>query len=180
MRSHIICEAGSSGALSGIPDDCIDYVFTDPPFGSNIFYGDCSFLWESWLGELTDLQQEAVWNKSVKPEEGGKTLDDYGHLMAAAFQEMFRVLKPGRWATVEFNSSDGKVFAAIKKAVAEAGFQIANMLLLDKAQKSFKQTKGARRYRGRGGQGRFVQFAQAGRCPEGDSSRGPGFGAASR
>jgi hypothetical protein len=134
---------GSAGTLDGVPDDCVDYVFTDPPFGSNIFYGDCSFLWESWLGKLTDLRQEAVWNKSVTPEEGGKTLDDYGDLMGAAFREMFRVLKPGRWATVEFNNSDGKVFGAIKKAVTDAGFYIANMLLLDKAQRSFKQTKGA-------------------------------------
>lgn len=134
---------GSACQLTGIPDDSLDYVFTDPPFGSNLFYGDCSFLWESWLGELTDLKQEAVWNKSVKQDEGGKTLDDYGQIMAAAFKELFRVLKPGRWATVEFNNSDGKVFAVIKKAVSDAGFQIANMLLLDKAQKSFKQTKGA-------------------------------------
>lgn len=134
---------GSAGQLAGIPNNSLDYVFTDPPFGSNLFYGDCSFLWESWLGELTDLKQEAVWNKSVKEDEGGKTLDDYGRLMAAAFKEMFRVLKPGRWATVEFNNSDGKVFAVIKQAVHEAGFEIVNMLLLDKAQKSFKQTKGA-------------------------------------
>jgi len=28
---------------------------------------------------------------------------------------MFRVLKPGRWATVEFNNSDGQVFEAIKQ-----------------------------------------------------------------
>lgn len=134
---------GTAGALSSIPHDSVDYIFTDPPFGANIFYGDCSFLWESWLGELTDLEHEAVWNQSVKSEEGGKTLDDYGHLMATSFREMFRILKPGRWATVEFNNSDGKVFAAIKQAVTEAGFYIANMLLLDKAQKSFKQTKGA-------------------------------------
>lgn len=134
---------GSAGVLSGIADSSVDYIFTDPPFGSNLFYGDCSFLWESWLGEMTNLEDEAVWNKSVKPEEGGKTLGDYGNLMAAAFGEMFRVLKPGRWATVEFNNSDGKVFAAIKQAVTDAGFHIANMLLLDKAQKSFKQTKGA-------------------------------------
>ncbi len=138
-----VVSRGSAGVLSGISDNAVDYVFTDPPFGSNLFYGDCSFLWESWLGDLTDLKQEAVWNKSVRPEEGGKTLDDYERLMAASFREMFRVLKPGRWATVEFNNSDGRVFAAIRKAVTEAGFDIANMLLLDKTQKSFKGTKGA-------------------------------------
>jgi DNA modification methylase len=142
-NSDCFVSCGSAAALTGVPDSSVDYIFTDPPFGSNLFYGDCSFLWESWLDELTDLKQEAVWNKSVTTEEGGKTLEDYGRLMAAAFAEMFRILKPGRWATVEFNNSDGRVFIAIKHAVLDAGFEIVNMLLLDKAQKSFKQTKGA-------------------------------------
>src|SRR5947208_2840004 len=71
-----------------------------------------------------------------------KTLDDYAAMMSAAIKEMYRELKPGRWATIEFNNSDGRVFEAIKRAVNQAGFRIANMLLLDKTQKSFKQTKG--------------------------------------
>ena len=141
-KSPVFVQLGSATKLSEIPDSSVDYVFTDPPFGSNIFYSDCSILWESWLAQFTDMTLEAVWNKSMKPEEGGKTLDDYAQLMGAAFREMFRVLKPGRWATVEFNNSDGKVFDAIKTGVLGAGFEIVNMMLLDKAQKSFKQVKG--------------------------------------
>jgi hypothetical protein len=132
-----------SATLMPIPDASLDYVFADPPFGSNIFYSDCSILWESWLDNFTDSCFEAVWNKSRTPEEGGKTLENYGSLMAAAFHEMFRVLKPNRWATVEFNNSDGRVFEAIKNGITSAGFEIANMVLLDKQQRTFKQVKGA-------------------------------------
>jgi hypothetical protein len=71
-----------------------------------------------------------------------KTLADYGHLMACSFSEMYRCLKPGRAATIEFNNSNGKVFEAIKQAVREAGFAIENMVFLDKIQKTFKQIKG--------------------------------------
>jgi DNA modification methylase len=132
---------GSASSLKEIPDSSIDYVFTDPPFGSNLFYADCSMLWESWLGQYTDERYEMVVSDR---RVGGpfKTLDDYASMMTAAIREMYRVLKPGRWATIEFNNSDGRVFEAIKRAVQDAGFQIVNMLLLDKAQKSFKQTKG--------------------------------------
>src|SRR5262249_53340812 len=49
---------GSATELSHIPDASIDYVFTDPPFGSNIFYADCNLIWEAWLGRLTDPQKE--------------------------------------------------------------------------------------------------------------------------
>jgi hypothetical protein len=45
---------------------------------------------------------------------------------------------------VEFNNSDGQVFEVIKKAAREAGFEIENMLFLDKVQKSFKQIKGVK------------------------------------
>ncbi len=57
---------------------------------------------------------------------------------------MFRVLKPGRFATIEFNNSDGRVFEAIKHAVRDAGFSVENMVFLDKVQKTFKQSKGGR------------------------------------
>lgn len=131
---------GSATALS-IPDSSVDYIFTDPPFGSNIYYSEASHVWESWLDSFTDRTVEAVVHR--KADGGTKRIADYALLMRAAFNEMFRVLKPGRWATVEFNNSDGGVFEAIKQAIRDAGFEIANMLLLDKEQKTFKQLKGA-------------------------------------
>jgi len=128
--------------LDGIFKDSIDYIFTDPPFGSNIFYSDCSFLWESWLQEFTDDSLEAVWNKSRKPSEGGKTLEDYKRLMAESFREMYRVLKPNRWATVVFSNSDDRVWEAIQDAAHEAGFVIYGGREFDKVQRSFKGIKG--------------------------------------
>lgn len=132
---------GSASSLN-IQDNSIDYIFTDPPFGSNIFYADCSFLWESWLGEFMDESKEAVWNKSRKPPVGGKTLDDYKKLMAESFQEMYRVLKPNRWATVVFSNSDDRVWEAIQDAAHEAGFVIYGGKEFDKIQRSFKGVRG--------------------------------------
>jgi hypothetical protein len=62
--------------------------------------------------------------------------------MAEAFGELYRVLKPGRFVTVEFNNSDGQVFEAIKQAARDAGFVIKDMAFLDKIQRTFKQIKG--------------------------------------
>lgn len=140
---HGLAEAAvGSAAVLSVPTDMIDYVFTDPPFGSNLFYADCSFLWEAWLQDFTDRSEEAVWNKSLKPEEGGKTLDDYAGIMAGAFREMYRVLKPGRWASVVFSNSDDGVWQAIRDGATDAGFSLENTVALDKTQRSFKQVKG--------------------------------------
>ena len=132
---------GSATKFPELPDSSVDYVFTDPPFGSNIYYSEPNLLWEVWLGHTTDIACEAVVHR--KNDGGTKRLPDYARLMSEAFNEVFRVLKPGRWATVEFNNSDGAVFEAIKQGIRSAGFEIANMLLLDKEHKTFKQIKGA-------------------------------------
>ena len=141
FHSDVSVQNGSATRLQRIPDACVDYLFTDPPFGSNIYYSEPNLLWEAWLGDTTDQTLEAVVHR--KNDGGTKRLEDYARLMQMAFSEMFRVLKPGRWATVEFNNSDGMVFEAIKQAIRHAGFEIVNMLLLDKEQKTFKQVKGA-------------------------------------
>jgi hypothetical protein len=132
---------GSADSLA-LPDKSIDYCFTDPPFGSNIFYADCATVWESWLGETTPVAQEAVVNRSLRPKAGGKTVDHYAALMQGAFCEVQRVLKPNAWATVVFQSSDAEVWAALRAAVEEAGFDLANASYLDKTQQSHKGYKG--------------------------------------
>jgi 16S rRNA G966 N2-methylase RsmD len=125
-----------------LPDKSVDYCFTDPPFGSNIFYADCAVVWESWLGAVTDPHMEAVVNKSLKVAGGGKTIEDYATLMDAAFAEINRVLKPDGWTTIVFNSSDPEVWSALRVAVERAGFDLAAASHMDKTQQSFKGYKG--------------------------------------
>ena len=140
-RSSLTVTQGSAGSLA-LPNSSIDYCFTDPPFGSNIFYADCATVWESWLGATTPVADEAVVNRSLRPSAGGKTVDDYAVLMESAFTEIERVLKPNAWATVVFQSSDAEVWAALRTAVEHAGFDLANASYLDKTQQSHKGYKG--------------------------------------
>jgi predicted RNA-binding Zn-ribbon protein involved in translation (DUF1610 family) len=117
-----------------VPDDCIDYIFTDPPFGANINYSELSFLWESWLSVFTNNKEEAISN-----ETQNKGLLEYQELMTRCFSEYYRVLKPNRWMTVEFHNSKNAVWNAIQEALLRAGFIIADVRTLDKKQGSFKQ-----------------------------------------
>ncbi len=130
---------GSATDLHEIPDSSVDYIFTDPPFGSNIYYSGVSLVWEAWLGVFTDEPLEAVMHREV--DGGYKRINDYARLMNMAFCEMYRVLKPGRHATIEFNNSDGAVFQVIKDGLLEAGFEIINMLLFDKVARTFAQIR---------------------------------------
>ncbi len=132
---------GSATQLGNIPDAVVDYIFTDPPFGSNIFYADCNLIWEAWLGEFTDQSQEAVVHVKHKDKN---TLADYARLMTDAFREMYRVLKPGRWASVVFHNSDDRIWQVILDAAEAAGFELAEINSFDKGQLSFKGVRGAK------------------------------------
>ncbi|NMM63087.1 site-specific DNA-methyltransferase [Clostridium sp. P21] len=112
----------------------IDYIFTDPPFGSNINYSELNFLWESWLKVKTNNITEAIVNKVQN-----KALPEYQELMTKCFIEYYRALKPGRWMTVEFHNSLNAVWNAIQEAIQRAGFIIADVRILDKKQGTFKQ-----------------------------------------
>lgn len=59
--------------------------------------------------------------------------------MTSCFQEYFRVLKPGRWMTVEFHNSKNAVWNVIQEALQHAGFVVADVRTLDKQQGTFKQ-----------------------------------------
>lgn len=116
-----------------IPGKSFDYLFFDPPFGANLNYSELSFVWESWLKVWTNNKPEAIEN-SVQ----GKGPTQYRQLMTACFKEAYRVLKPGRWMTIEFSNTKAAVWNAIQTALTDAGFVIANVSALDKQQGSFK------------------------------------------
>ena len=117
-----------------LPDQSIDYVFTDPPFGENLYYADLNYLVESWHRVLTRGEPEAIVDRAKK-----KGVPDYQDLMRQCFQGYYRVLKPGRWITVVFHNSRNSVWNAIQESMLAAGFVVADVRTLDKQQGSFRQ-----------------------------------------
>ena len=121
-------------ASVNVLENSIDYIFTDPPFGENIYYSDLNILVESWHRIITANRTEAIVDR-VKE----KTLLDYQRMMTDCFRNYYRMLKPGRWMTVEFHNSKNSVWSSIQEALQRVGFVIADVRTLDKKQGSFQQ-----------------------------------------
>ena len=132
--SRMVVTTQSATDLANLQSQSVDYVFTDPPFGSNLMYSELNFLWEAWLRVFTNNGPEAIINQTQ-----GKALNDYRQLMTRCFAEMYRVLKPGRWITVVFHNSKASVWNAIQDSLARAGFLVAQVTVMDKEQGSFNQ-----------------------------------------
>ena len=97
-------------------------------------YSESNFIWESWLQVFTNQSPEAIINKTQS-----KDLSKYQSLMQKCFDEFYRLLKPGRWLTVEFHNSQNSIWNAIQKSLLQAGFVVADVRTLDKKQGTFKQ-----------------------------------------
>lgn len=110
-----------------LSDNSIDYIFTDPPFGANIMYSELNFLLESWLKVQTNNTSEAVSNKTQN-----KGTLEYLELMTQSFKEYYRILKPGKWMTVEFSNTSNAIWNAIQTSLQNAGFVISAISDLDK------------------------------------------------
>ncbi len=117
----------SSTELKNINDESIDYIYTDPPFGANIIYSEMNLLLEGWLKVKTNEESESVIN-----ETKNKSFFSYGELMTRCFRECYRVLKPGRWMSVEFHNTKAAVWNLIQSSISESGFIIAQVNKLDK------------------------------------------------
>lgn len=116
---------------SNLPANSVDYIFTDPPFGANIAYSELNSIWESWLKVRTQSSYEAIENPSV-----GKTIEFYGKLMYQSLLEYYRILKPGKWMTIEFSNTSNAIWNIITMCVQNSGFVIGNVSALDKKQGS--------------------------------------------
>lgn len=132
--SNCIISTQSATDMRNIPDNSIDYIFTDPPFGSNINYSELNFVDEVWLNVYTNYEKEAIVNAVREKDD-----DEYLNLMNAAFKEYYRVLKPNRWITVEFHNAKNIYWNIIQNALQRNGFVIADVRVLDKKRGNLAQ-----------------------------------------
>lgn len=144
IQSFIQCEVAkdkptsvtsimSATSLSTVPDEVVDYMFIDPPFGANLMYSELNFIWEDWIKLKTQNKDEAIVNKTQN-----KDLYNYQSLMNLSLREFYRILKPGKWLTMEFSNTSAAVWNSIQNALQGVGFVVANVSALDKKQGSFK------------------------------------------
>jgi len=131
-KNNVILSTQSSTDFSNIKENTIDYIFVDPPFGENLMYSELNYLYEAWLGIETNNKDEAIMNKSQS-----KGLDEYNILMSDSFKNLFRILKPNRWITIEYHNSKSAIWNGLQEAITKAGFVIAHTSIMKNKGGSF-------------------------------------------
>jgi putative DNA methylase len=126
--SHVIWTRSSENLP--IPDETVDAIITDPPYGSNVQYGELSYYWLVWLRHELDLPKELVhFDREIvvhrrKQTSDRKDYDFYSDALRRVFSEGFRVLKPSGVLVFTFNNKDLRAWYAVVKAAVRSGFHV--------------------------------------------------------
>jgi len=68
------------------------------------------------------------WKEITINDAQRKDFDYYHKMLKASFEQIYNVLKPGRWWTVTFHNTDIKIYNSIIKAVVLAGFDLEKVI----------------------------------------------------
>jgi 16S rRNA G966 N2-methylase RsmD len=124
--------------LSQIPSNTVDYIFTDPPYGGTIQYGELSVAWEAWQGFDANWRRDEITIAEVRD----KTELEWEESMRRSMAESYRVLKPGRWLSLCYHDTSEGTWQLVQDIMAEVGFVVDRTeaaLFIDTGQKTYNQ-----------------------------------------
>jgi len=108
--------------MKKMPEECADYIFTDPPYDASIQYGELSYLWNAWLKEDFRYTEKIVAHEVVRNERQKKPFEVYHALLNNSFQGFYKVLRSERCLTLTFHNPTFMVRNATVRAGVYSGF----------------------------------------------------------
>ena len=114
----VLISTESACSLSDFPSDAVDHIFTDPPYGGTIQYGELSSVWTAWLNSSINWLQDEITINDAR----GISEFDWERMMRQAMSKCYRVLKPGRWLALCYHDTSDGTWALIQDMMAEVGF----------------------------------------------------------
>lgn len=110
-----------------INSETVDFVFTDFPYGDSVPYFEQSQLWNAWLNNEVDYENEIVVSDS---KERNKDVTNFAKDIEKSIAEINRVLKDKAYFVFTFHSIQGKEWNAIANAMAKHNFKFVDCEML--------------------------------------------------
>jgi len=129
-KGNILIKNDSVDYIDNIPEECIDYVITDPPFVKDVNYIELSQLWLYWFNKEPDFKKEIRCKESF---------DGYKRDMISVFKKIKKVLKRDKYLTVTYQADEPNMWDIMIHCPAEAGFYLTQI-----APHAISQSIGAR------------------------------------
>ncbi len=127
-KNLLILKKNSIELSKFIPNESVDFVLTDPPYGGLIKYFDLSSIWSIWLkGKEQNREFDISYDEEITLDKK-RDFDYYDKILYKAFSEVNKVLKTNRYLIVTFHNSQPRIFNSIMKSCINAGFVLEEIL----------------------------------------------------
>jgi putative DNA methylase len=134
ILNHTAIKCGSATELTGVSDELLDLVITDPPFGGLLHYSELSDFFYVWLrlplknrypeyfsAEHTPKALEAVANRARQPDDSEEF---YQRILTECWREAHRILKAGGLLAFTFHHGEDEPWEAVLESLFDAGFYL--------------------------------------------------------
>ena len=128
---HPLITCGDSSNLGFIPDNSVDVVLTDPPFGANVMYSELIDFFHVW-NYKSSLASELGFVQPLSPKTEeiivnsvqGKTQKDYQDGLVRVYSECNRVLKDNGYLIFSFHDKSIESWMSILRSIDKSGFAL--------------------------------------------------------
>lgn len=126
---HPMLTCGDSRDLSMVPDNSVDLVLTDPPYGANVMYSELIDFFHVWnrqssmadeLGFVTDVSPKQ--NEIVVNTVAGKNFRYYQDGITAVLAECHKKVKRDGYLVFSFHDKSLESWLAVLESIHDAGF----------------------------------------------------------
>lgn len=126
FKPHRIYLSCSSSDETNLPNNCIDFIVTDPPFFDNVHYSELADFFYAWQrlyprGFLNDLS-----TTRHAREVQDANADSFAGKLKAVFAECHRVLKDNGILSFTYHHSRAEGWTSLVEAIFGAEFSIIN------------------------------------------------------
>lgn len=125
-KLNILSFRGNARNLN-LDDNLIDYAFIDPPYGGVVPYAELNLFYSAWLEEKEDLENEVIIPMDYDKKE--EWAEKWGNMIEEAFSEVYRVLKPGAYFTLVFQSKFDTIWNELRDImINRLGFEFVDFV----------------------------------------------------
>ena len=109
-----------------LPENSVDFILTDPPYGDVVPYFTMESVYTCWL-EKIDPNYEIDFDNELTIRNNN--YDEYEQKFLRCFKSAKKVLKPDKKAVITFHSKDLKIWSLVQKSLNYAGFSKEKIIL---------------------------------------------------
>lgn len=129
--NHPVLRCGDSRKLDFIPDNSVDIVLTDPPYGANVMYSELIDFFHVW-NYHSSLADEMGFTQPLSPKKNeivvnsvaGKDFDYYKDGIQTVFEQCYKKLKNNGYLVFSFHDKSLESWLAVLDSIFSAGYSL--------------------------------------------------------